>query len=52
MWVKNYTVGARSTLNLILKIRAQAPGQSLIKFRITSQDIYMDSPDISLNIEK
>jgi len=52
MWVKNYTVEAKSALNLILKLRAQAPGQSLIKFRVTSQDIYMDSPDISLSIKE
>ncbi len=52
MWVKDYIVKAGSKLSLVLNIKARAPGQAIIKLRITSQDIYMDSPDIIVNIEQ
>jgi len=50
MWVKDYIVEAGSKINIILKLRAQIPGQAEVKFSITSQNIYMDSPDVLLDI--
>jgi len=52
MWVKEYIIEAESEINIIIKLRAQTPGQAEVKFSITSQDIYMNSPNIIVTVEK
>jgi hypothetical protein len=52
MWVKEYIVKPGSSLTLKIKLKAQAPGDSDIKFNVTSQDFYMASPDVQLSIAK
>ncbi|OQA21157.1 MAG: hypothetical protein BWY60_00824 [Actinobacteria bacterium ADurb.Bin346] len=51
MWVKDYYVEAEGEIEMIIKLRAQEPGHAEIKFSITSQDIYMDAPQVSIEIE-
>lgn len=52
LWVKDYLIEPYSEINIIIVLRAQMPGQAEIKFSITSQDIYMNSPDVLLDIGK
>ena len=52
MWVKEYTVKPGGSLTLKINLKAQTPGDSVVKFSVTSQDFYMASPDVKLNIAK
>jgi 4-amino-4-deoxy-L-arabinose transferase-like glycosyltransferase len=52
MWVKEYIVKPGASLTLKIKLKAQSPGDTIIKFSVTSQDFYMESPDVQLSIAK
>jgi hypothetical protein len=52
MWVKEYIVKPGASLTLKINLKAQAPGDTVIKFSATSQDFYMASPDVQLSIAK
>lgn len=52
MWVKEYAVKPGGSLILKIRLQTKTAEDSVIKFRITSQDFYMDSPEVKLNIEK
>ena len=52
MWVKEYIIKANGQSSIGIELQAESPGEAVIKFAATSQNIYMNSPDIVLNIAK
>jgi hypothetical protein len=52
MWVKEYIVKPGASLILKINLKAQSPEDAVVKFSVTSQDFYMASPDVQLNIAK
>ncbi|MCL5070502.1 MAG: DUF2723 domain-containing protein [Actinobacteria bacterium] len=48
MWVKEYKIKAESQLSIGIELQAESPGQSVIKFAATSQNIYMNSEDLNI----
>jgi hypothetical protein len=48
LWVKDYIVDPGDELNVILDFRALKPGESAIKFRITSQDTYFEAEEVTI----
>jgi hypothetical protein len=52
MWVKEYNVKPGASLTLKVHLQAKTPGDSVVKFSVTSQDFYMASPDVQLDIAK
>jgi hypothetical protein len=51
MWVSNsYIIKPHSSINLILELRGKSTGKSIIKFRLTTQDIYFESNDLEIEI--
>lgn len=48
MWVKEYKIKANSQSSIGIELQAQSPGEALIKFAITSQNIYMNSEDLNI----
>lgn len=52
MWVSDsYTVPGGGEINLILGLRGIEPGESIIKFRITCRDNYVNSDNIVMEIK-
>lgn len=50
MWVKEYIVKSGGSMTLRVNLQAKTTGDSVVKFSVTSQDFYMDSPEVKLNI--
>ena len=50
MWVKNYDINANEELNIFLLFRVLKPGESVVKFRVTSQNIYFEAEDAIIEI--
>ncbi|MCL4416169.1 MAG: DUF2723 domain-containing protein [Actinobacteria bacterium] len=48
MWVKEYKIKAESQLSIGIELRAESPGEGVIKFAATSQNIYMHSEDLNI----
>ncbi len=52
MWVSDsYVIKGNGKINLIVKLKGSTPGNSLIKFRATYRDNYIDCDDIEMNIK-
>ena len=52
MWVSDsYMVEGKDKINLIVKLKGTGPGKSLIKFRVTSHESYIDCDDIEMEIK-
>jgi len=52
MWVSDeYIVEGDSTIDLIVGLRATAPGEAKVKFMITAFDLYIEVDDILLEIK-
>jgi hypothetical protein len=52
MWVSDsYIIGGEDKINLIVKLKGTGPGKSLIKFRVTSHESYIDCDDIEMEIK-
>ena len=52
MWVSDdYIVDPDSEINLIVYLQGTAPGKSLIDFRITTHDVYIEAGGIEIEIE-
>ena len=51
MWVGNYIIEGESEINLIVELRGVAPGQLPVKFRLTTNDFYIESDDIEMEIK-
>ena len=52
MWVSDsYMVEGKDKINLIIKLKGTDPGKSLIKFRVTSHESYIDCDDIEMEIK-
>jgi len=52
MWVSDsYTVAGKDEINLILELKSISPGKSIIKFRLTHLDNYIDCDDVELEIK-
>lgn len=52
MWVSDsYIIEGEDKINLIVKLRGTSPGKSLIKFRATYRDNYIDCDDIEIEIK-
>ncbi|MBE3092177.1 MAG: polysaccharide deacetylase family protein [Chloroflexi bacterium] len=52
MWVSDsYMVEGKDEINLIIKLKGTGPGKSLIKFRVTSHESYIDCDDIEMEIK-
>jgi len=53
MWVSDsYIMEGEGAINLILEMRGLKPGAALIKFRVTTGGVYIDSDDIEMEIKK
>ena len=51
MWVSDsYIIEEEGEINLIVELRGTSPGKSLIKFRVTTNEIYINSDDIEIEI--
>jgi len=52
MWVSDsYIIEGENKINLIVKLKGTDPGKSLIKFRVTSHESYIDCDDIEMEIK-
>ncbi len=52
MWVSDdYYIGADGKINLIINLRGIRPGEGVIKFRITTHDIFIEADGIEIEIE-
>ena len=52
MWVNDsYIIEGEDEINLIVKLKGTGPGKSLIKFRVTSHESYIDCDDIKMEIK-
>jgi len=52
MWVSDsYIIEPEGEINLILRLRGVRPGESLIRFRVTTNKIYVDCDDIEIEVE-
>ena len=52
MWVSDsYMVEAKDEINLILELKGISPGKSIIKFRLTRLDNYIDCDDVEMEIK-
>ena len=53
MWVSDsYIIEGNGQVSLIVKLRGIRPGKSLIKFRLTTNGIYINGDDIAIEITK
>jgi hypothetical protein len=51
IWVSDsYIIKPHSSINLIVELRGKSTGKSIIKFRLTTQDIYFESNDLEIEI--
>ena len=48
MWVKEYKIKANSQSSIGIELQAESPGEAVIKFAATSQNIYMNSEDLNI----
>ena len=48
MWVKEYKIKANSESSIGIELQAESPGEAVIKFAATSQNIYMNSEDLNI----
>jgi len=48
MWVKEYKIKANSRYSIGIELQAEGPGEAVIKFAATSQNIYMNSEDLNI----
>jgi len=52
MWVSDsYIIGGEDKINLIVELRGTSPGRSLIKFRVTTNQVYVNCDDIEIEIK-
>ena len=52
MWVSDsYIINGNDSIDLILKLKSDSQGKSIIKFRVTYHDSYIDCDDIEVNIK-
>ncbi len=52
MWVSDdYIVDPDSKINLIVYLQGRVPGKSVIDFRITTHDIYIEVDEIEIEIK-
>ena len=52
MWVSDeYIIEGNSSINLKINLLGIAPGESIIKFRVTAADKYIESEDIEIEIK-
>ena len=52
MWVSNlYEVKGKNNIDLGVKLKALGPGKFIIKFRITTNNIYVKSDDVEIEIK-
>ena len=52
MWVSDlYEVKGKNEIDLGVKLKALSPGKSIIKFRITANEIYIKSDDVEIEIK-
>ena len=52
MWVSDsYIIGGEDKIDLIVELRGASPGKSLIKFRVTANEVYVDCDDIEMEIK-
>ncbi len=52
MWVSDlYVVDSNSEINLIVKLKGVSPGQSIIKFRATYRENYINCDDIEIEMK-
>lgn len=53
MWVSDdYYVGEDDEINLIVNLRATRPGKCVIKFRITTNEVYIKGDEIEIDIKE
>jgi hypothetical protein len=50
MWVKEYKIKANSQYSIVIELQAESPGEAVIKFAATSQNIYMNSEDLNITV--
>jgi len=51
MWVgDSYIIEGNNEINLIVKVKGTQPGNSIIKFRVTCREIYIDCEDIEIEL--
>jgi hypothetical protein len=50
MWVKEYKIKANSQSSIGIELQAESPGEAVIKFAATSQNIYMNSEDLNITV--
>ncbi len=48
MWVKEYKIKANSQSGIGIELQAESPGETVIKFAVTSQNIYINSEDLNI----
>ena len=52
MWVSDdYIVAPDSEINLIVHLQGRTPGKGLVKFRITTHEVYSEADEIEIEIE-
>jgi len=52
MWVSDsYTIAGNGRINLILKLKGKAPGESIIKFRTTYKGYYINCDGVKVEIK-
>ena len=52
MWVSDlYEIGGKGEIDLGVKLKALGPGKFIIKFRITTNNIYIKSNDVEIEIK-
>jgi len=52
MWVSDkYFVDGRKEINIILNLRATRPGDTIVKFSLTANKIYVEAGDLELEIK-
>jgi len=51
MWVKDFNINAKGSLNIAINIRATKPGESEIGFSVTSQNIYFKAENIKAKVQ-
>ncbi|MBL7123616.1 MAG: DUF2723 domain-containing protein [Actinobacteria bacterium] len=52
MWVSDsYIIEGEDEINLIVELRGTSPEKSLIKFRVTTNEVYINSDDIEIEIK-
>jgi hypothetical protein len=50
MWVDSYNIGAKNSINIKVKLRAQQAGNATIQFRVTAYGSYFNADDINLTV--